>query len=210
MLKSLSFLFSFFLGKVFERFDEKKPFSEIITDQMLLILRKLLKVSLSAVAIASLAVGGTLLLLVELVKQVESDSPFSYAPGFWIYLGFTLATYVGLAFLLQKKRWELELWKHDLKDRRTVEGQDRARASAGGGFGGGSHDPSPIETAISALILDFVQERQNKRSDLEKKSEAMGPVTGNPPPTVRAEMRTESGNSSGPGHWAPQTNSLKS
>ncbi len=184
MLKTLSYILSFFMGKIFERWDDRKPFAEIISDQMLMIFRQLLKVSLGAVATVALAVGGILLTLVELVRQLELASPFSYAPGLWIYLAFTIGTFVALGMLMQRRRWELDQWKQNLRNPSANSGKNSSHSEAGSEYTGSQH-PSPIEAAISALIFDYVEERQRKRSHNE--SSPGGPMPG-PAPN---EMRTQ-------------------
>lgn len=143
-MKFLIPLLSFFLGNMKGFFKET---SSVITQQVVLQARALTQLLVSTVAALVFCCVGISMLIISLAKQLDSQDSFYFTDGMFLYLALSILAIGLLLYSLRKKTWL-----------RTMSFNEKPAQGAG-------RQGSPLEAAIAMLVLDFVEERQKRRSE---------------------------------------------
>lgn len=145
MIKLLLPLISFFMGSAQNLF--KGP-GVALTQQLVLHIRSLSLILISSIGSLTLLCVGLSLLINRVASQFDAEEEFYFTTGMWIYLGMSLVAAVLLVLSLKKDTW--------LKAVGFSSGPAKAAPQSGA-----------IENAVALLIMDFVEERQNRRKQKE-------------------------------------------
>lgn len=139
-MKFLIPLLSFFLGNAKHFF--KEP-SQAITQQLALHARALTLLVITSVGALVIFCVGLSLFFVNLANQLDQSSTYQFTAGSAIYLLLTLISGFILFWVLRKNAWSQAL---------NTPSKTQERKG------------SPIENAVALLMMDFLEERQQKRS----------------------------------------------
>lgn len=135
-------LLSFFLGNAKNLF--KQP-SIDLTQQVVLHVRALTVVLVSTIASLVLSCVGVSLLISSLAGQLDRAEDFHFTPGMTVYLILTVFAVGFLFYSLRRDTWLRGLGFDEKK------GQAPKQSGA-------------LENAVALLVMDFVEQRQQKRS----------------------------------------------
>jgi len=149
-MKFLLPLLSFFLGNAKSLF--KEP-SIAFTQQVVLHVRAMTTVLVSTIASLALSCVGISLLVSSVAGQLDKNEEFHFTGGMYLYLSLTVVAAGILLYSLRQRTW--------LK---AMNLEEKPKES--------SHKGGALENAIAVLVLDFVEERQHRRS--EKNHEQAG------------------------------------
>lgn len=141
-MKFLLPLLSFFLGNAKSLF--KEP-SVAFTQQVVLHVRAMTTVLVSTIASLALSCVGISLLISSVAGQLDKNEDFHFTGGMFLYLALTIISAGVLVYSLRQKTW---LKAMNLEEKPKE-----------------SHKGGALENAIAILVLDFVEERQNRRTD---------------------------------------------
>lgn len=148
MIRVLGFIFSFIVGRYNALL---KPSTLLIVDQILLKARKLMMNSMISLTSSLLLTGGILITLIEFTRQIDQ---FRVVWPSATLIGGFLLSILGVSALI----YSFTAKTFDLRyaSASNTKGQNPQGSSA--------HVPSPLEEALSLLVMDFVNERKQKRA----------------------------------------------
>lgn len=135
-------LLSFFIGNAKSLF--KEP-GVAITQQLALHLRALTMVLVSTLGSLALTCVGLSLFIASLAGQLDKDEAFSFSASMLVYLGMTVVSSGILIYSLNRKTWMKAL---GFAEKPAAPKQSGA-----------------LENAVALLVMDYVEERQSKRSE---------------------------------------------
>lgn len=135
-------LLSFFIGNAKSLF--KQP-SIDLTQQVVLHLRALTLVLVSTVGSLVLSCVGISLLIASIAGQVDRSEEFHFTGGMIV---FSILTFLSLAFLFYSLRRDTWLRALGFEEKKQAPKQSGA-----------------LENAVALLVMDFVEERQKKRTE---------------------------------------------
>jgi phosphate/sulfate permease len=135
-------LLSFFIGNAKSLF--KQP-SIDLTQQVVLHLRALTLVLVSTIGSLVLSCVGISLLIASIAGQLDRAEEFRFTGGMTV---FSILTVFSLAFLFYSLRRDTWLRSLGFEEKRQAPKQSGA-----------------LENAVALLVMDFVDERQKKRTD---------------------------------------------
>lgn len=174
MIKILSYLFSYFAGRYNSVL---KPSTLLIIDQLLVRARKLVMTSSIMFISSLLLAGGVLISLIEFTSQIDRYAvvwPSATLIGGLslsvIALGVLIFSFTSRTFDLRYVRSKNSRRHESLFDSRKSESSS-------------PRTQSPVEEALSLLIMDFVNERKQNR----EKKETSENVSSPPPSPTRTE-----------------------
>lgn len=143
-MKFLIPLISFFLGNAKSLFGGP---SQAITQQVVLRVRAITMLAICAIGSLALGCVGLSLFIAKLATQLDSPDGFEWTTGVSVYLGMTAFFVVALIMTMRKETWLSSV-----------------------GFNSPQEAPrkgSPIENAIALVVMDFLEERQQRRQKKE-------------------------------------------
>lgn len=143
-MKFLIPLLTLFLGNMKSFFRDS---STAITQQVVMKIRSLTQVLVSTIASVVLSCVGISLLIVNLAGQLDKNEDFRFTPGMILYLSLTVIAVGILIYSLRQRTWLKAL---NFEEKTKVKKDSQSR---------------PLEAAIAMLILDFVEERQSRRTE---------------------------------------------
>ncbi|KYG61475.1 hypothetical protein AZI86_17330 [Bdellovibrio bacteriovorus] len=147
-MKFLIPLLSFFLGNAKSFFGGP---SQAITQQVVLRVRAITILAICAIGSLALSCVGLSLLIAKIATQLDSPEGFVWTTGTSVYLGMTLLFVGALVITMLRSTW-----------------------LSSGGFNPQKEAPrkggSPIENAIALVVMDFLEERQQRRQKNENRS----------------------------------------
>lgn len=146
MMKILLPLISFLLGTGKTFF--KEP-GVALTQQLVLHLRALTTMLVSTIVSLVLFCVGTSFLVSALAKQLDSEDSLVFSGGITLFSTLTVVSLAVLIYSLRRQTW--------LK---TLGFEERAPVKQSGA----------LENAVALLVMDFVEERQNKRTQKSKQA----------------------------------------
>ena len=126
----------------------KEP-GQALTQQLVLHVRAITMMLVTTVGSLALSCVGISLFIANLASQLDENDGFVFTAGMGVFLGLTLISLGVLIYSLNRKTWLKSL---GFEERPTNVKQSGA-----------------LENAVALLVMDFVEERQNRRS--EKKDE---------------------------------------
>lgn len=139
-MKILLALISFFLGNAKSFFREP---SQALTQQLVLRIRAITVLAVTAIGSLALACVGVSLLIANLAGQLDADRDFQMTAGTFLYLGMT-AVFSGVLFwALRRETW---LKAAGFQEQRPTQKQSGA-----------------LESALALIVMDFLEERQQRR-----------------------------------------------
>lgn len=141
MMKILLPLISFLLGTGKNFF--KEP-GVALTQQLVLHLRALTTMLVSTIVSLVLFCVGTSFLVSAVAKQLDSEESFVFSGGIILFSALTVISLAVLIYSLRRQTWLKTL---GFEERPTPAKQSGA-----------------LENAVALLVMDFVEERQNKRT----------------------------------------------
>lgn len=147
-MKFLIPLISFFLGNAKNLFGAP---SQAITQQVVLRVRAITMLAICAIGSLALGCVGLSLFIAKLAAQLDSPDGFEWTTGVSVYLGMTAFFVIALIFTMRKETWLSSVGFNTQKE-----------APRKGG--------SPIENAIALVVMDFLEERQQRRQKNENRS----------------------------------------
>jgi uncharacterized membrane protein YuzA (DUF378 family) len=139
-MKFLIPLLSFFLGNAKNFFREP---SQAITQQVVMHARAITLLAICAIGSLALSCVGISLFIANLAAQLDGPGEFHFTSGTYLYLGMTVVFVIALIFTMRKETWS-----------KSVGGGEKKEAPKKG---------SPIENAIALVVMDFLEERQQRR-----------------------------------------------
>ncbi|MNK01238.1 hypothetical protein D3C87_190330 [compost metagenome] len=142
-------LLSFFMGSAKNLF--KEP-GVALTQQVVMHVRSLSLVIISCIGSLALFCVGVSLLIAKLAGQVDADEGFSFTSGMIVYSAMVIVSAGVLTYALRKDTW--------LKAVGFEQKPTEARKSGA------------LESAVALLVMDFVEERQNRRKKTDDSDSA--------------------------------------
>jgi hypothetical protein len=153
MMKFLIPLITLFLSNYKHLFQDK---GSALTQQVILHIRAVAKVLVSAIASLVLSCVGISLLISSLATQLDKSEGFQLTNSMMVYVGMTAVSLLALFLSLRQKTW--------LKVMKSDEPSKSSNTKSGA-----------LESAVALLVLDFVEERQNRRKNSEPASAPVEP-----------------------------------
>lgn len=141
-------LLSFFMGHA--KSFIKEP-GIAFTQQLVIHIRALTILLVAIISSLTLSLVGVSLFISSLANQLDKQEGVSFTGGMTLYLGVTLVSLAFLAYSLSHKKW--------LKTSGLVDKPKSERS------------PGTLESAISLLVMDFVQERRHRRENVDETPE---------------------------------------
>lgn len=138
-------IISFFIGNAKSLF--KEP-GTAITQQLVLHLRAITFVLVSTIGSLALSCVGLSLFIASIAGQLDKGEEFQISGGMIVYLCMTVISAGVLAYSLNRKTWLKAL---GFAERPTPPKQSGA-----------------LENAVALLVIDYIEERQNKRSEKQE------------------------------------------
>jgi hypothetical protein len=157
MIKFFTYFISFLIGR-YNSF--AKPSAMVIIDQVLLRTRKLLMTSMISLIASLLLTGGVIISLIEFTRQIDRFQIVWPSATLIGGLALTLISLATLIYAFTSKAFDLRY----VKKASPTEQIPRT--------------PSPLEEALSVLVMDFIKERREERQKPSEKTE--------PSPTPRS------------------------
>lgn len=139
-MKILLALASFLLGNAKGLFREP---SQALTQQLVLRIRSITILAVSAIGSLALACVGISLLIANLAGQLDADRDFQMTAGTFLYLGMTAVFGGVLVWALRRETW---LKAVGFQETRPTQKQSGA-----------------LESALALIVMDFLEERQQRR-----------------------------------------------
>ncbi len=139
-MKFLLPLISFLIGNAGSFFKEPR---QAITQQVILHIRSITILAVSAIGSLALACVGVSLLIANLAGQLDATTEFHFTYGTYLYLAMTLFFGGVLFWTLRRDTW--------LK---AVGFQEKQQAAKKGNV---------LENALALIVMDFLEERQHRR-----------------------------------------------
>lgn len=179
MIKILSYLFSYFAGRYNSIL---KPSTFMIIDQLLVRARKLLMTSSIMFISSLLLAGGVIISLLEFTSQIDRFAmvwPSATLVGGLSLSGISLAV---LIFAFTSRSFDLRY----VRSQKTRRQESLFDSHTGRVDASTQRAQSPLEEALSVLIMDFVNERkQNREQQSASVKEEASPTM--PPKPTRTE-----------------------
>ena len=135
-------LLSFFMGQA--KSFIKEP-GVAFTQQLVLHIRSLTLLLVAIISSLTLSLVGVCLFISSLANQLDKQEELSFTGGMTLYLVVTVISLAFLAYSLSQKKW--------LKTSGLVEAAKPQRTAG------------TLESAVSLLVMDFVQERKFRREN---------------------------------------------
>lgn len=145
MIKLLLPLISFFMGSAKHLF--KEP-SIALTQQLALHVRSIIMMVVTAIGSLTLLCVGISLLINSIGKQMDLNEGFVFTSGMMVYTSLTVVSLGVLIYILNRKTW---LNKLGFEERPPAPKQSGA-----------------LENAVALLVMDYVEERQNRRNQKQE------------------------------------------
>lgn len=133
-------LLSFFMGSAKNLF--KEP-GVALTQQLVLHLRALTTILVSAIGSLVLSCVGISLFISSLATQLDKGDDFHFTAGMYVYLILSILAVGVLIYSLKKTTWLKSLGFEDKPTQTKKSGA--------------------LENAVALLVMDFVEERQSRR-----------------------------------------------
>lgn len=139
---------------------------EKVTDKLLENLRKVTMLIITCLVCASLLVAGIIVSGMNLFSNYDQTGSFRFTGVLSFSLALIFISSAVLLLVLNKKTWS------SVKSMSTEASRNQSQS-----YDSNSHfnlysksEPSPIETAISQLIMDFIKEREKAREKAREKT----------------------------------------
>ncbi|QDK39645.1 hypothetical protein DOE51_04635 [Bdellovibrio sp. NC01] len=151
-MKLLLPLLSFLLGHA--NTFVKEP-TAAITQQVALHVRAITSILVSTVGSLALSCVGLSLFIASIAGQLDKNEEFHFTGGMGVYLALTVVSACVLAYSLRRETWMKALGFQTKPEPQRSE-----------------HKAGALENAVALLIMDFVEERQQRRHDEHPKADA--------------------------------------
>ncbi|MBO9667488.1 MAG: hypothetical protein J7501_11835 [Bdellovibrio sp.] len=145
-MKFLLPLLSFLLGNA--KSFIKEP-TEAITQQVVMHVRAITSILVSTIGSLALGCVGLSLFIASIAGQLDKNEEFHITGGMVVYLGLTVISAGVLAYSLRRQTW-LKAMGFEEKPQQAKQRQSGA-----------------LENAVALLVMDFVEERQQRRKEKE-------------------------------------------
>lgn len=155
MIKVLMYLFSFIMGRYNSVL---KPSTLVLVDQLLLRTRKLMMTSMVSLIASLLLTGGVVISLIEFTRQIDQFKVVW--PSATLIGGLTLSVLALTVLVYSFTSRAFDLRYVPIRSAKKGNRDDTQ-----------TRTHSPLEEALSVLVLDFVNERKASRT----KEEASAP-----------------------------------
>ena len=149
MMKFILPLISFLVGNAKGLI--KEP-TEAITQQVLMHVRAITAILVSTIGSLALGCVGLSLFIASIAGQLDKNEDFHITGGMIVYLCMTVISAGVLAYSLRRETWMKAL---SVNDKKTAPSKKQSGA---------------LENAVALLVMDYIEERQNRRK--ENSSEA--------------------------------------
>lgn len=141
-MKILLALASFFLGNAKILFREP---SQALTQQLVLRIRSITILAVTAIGSLALACVGISLLIANIASHLDAERDFQMSGGTFLFLGMTVVFGFVLFWALRKETWI-----------KAISAQESPKTQKNSGA---------LESALALVVMDFLEERKHRRSD---------------------------------------------